>query len=69
MIFREEGMKGLWRGSFPNIGRNAIVNVTEIVCYDIVKDCLMEYANMKNDIKCHFSSAVVSGKFDKRHKR
>lgn len=61
MIGRDEGVRGLWRGAMPNIGRNAIVNVAEIVCYDVVKDCLMLYANMKDDIKCHFSAAVIAG--------
>ncbi|XP_035785918.1 mitochondrial uncoupling protein 2-like [Anopheles albimanus] len=60
-IHREEGMRGLWRGAMPNVGRNAIVNVAEIVCYDVVKDCLLLYAHMPNDIRCHFSAAVVAG--------
>lgn len=61
MIGREEGMKGLWRGAAPNVGRNAIVNVAEIVCYDIVKDCLIQYAQMEDNIKCHFSAATIAG--------
>ncbi|XP_041783686.1 mitochondrial uncoupling protein 2-like [Anopheles merus] len=60
-IHREEGVRGLWRGAMPNVGRNAIVNVAEIVCYDVVKDCLLLYAHMPNDIRCHFSAAVVAG--------
>lgn len=61
MIGREEGMRGLWRGAMPNIGRNAIINVAEIVCYDVVKDCLLIYAHMKDDIRCHFSAAAIAG--------
>ncbi|XP_062561207.1 putative mitochondrial transporter UCP3 [Armigeres subalbatus] len=60
-IHREEGVRGLWKGAVPNIGRNAIVNVSEIVCYDVVKDCLQRYAHIPNDIRLHFSSAVVAG--------
>jgi len=61
LIGREEGIKGLWKGAAPNIGRNAIVNVAEIVCYDVVKDCLLLYAHMKDDIPCHFTAAAFAG--------
>lgn len=60
-IGREEGVRGLWKGVLPNIGRNAVVNVAEIVVYDIVKDCLIFYAGMRDDIYCHFSGAVIAG--------
>lgn len=60
-IFRTEGMAGLWRGVLPNIGRNAIVNVAEIVCYDIVKENIIVHGLMKDNIPCHFTSAVVAG--------
>lgn len=60
-IGREEGMKGLWKGAVPNIGRNAIVNVAEIVCYDVIKDCLLKYTAMRDNIGTHFTSAVIAG--------
>lgn len=63
-IGREEGIRGLWKGVLPNIGRNAVVNVAEIVVYDIVKDCLIFYAGMRDDIYCHFSGAVIAGSYD-----
>lgn len=62
-IGKQEGARGLWKGAIPNIARNSIVNVSEIVCYDIVKDLLIEYARMKDNISCHFSAAVIAGKF------
>ncbi|XP_058465304.1 dicarboxylate carrier SLC25A8-like [Malaya genurostris] len=60
-IHREEGVRGLWKGAAPNIGRNAIINVAEIVCYDVVKDCLLTYTHIPNDIRLHFSAAVIAG--------
>lgn len=60
-IGREEGIHGLWKGAMPNIGRNAVVNVSEIVCYDIVKECLITYGEMRDNIYCHFSAAVIAG--------
>lgn len=60
-IHREEGVRGLWKGAVPNIGRNAIINVAEIVCYDVVKDCLLTYTHIPNDVRLHFSAAVIAG--------
>lgn len=60
-IGREEGIRGLWKGAMPNIGRNAVVNVAEIVCYDVVKGCLLTYGQMRDNIYCHFTAAVIAG--------
>lgn len=60
-IGRTEGVAGLWKGAMPNIGRNAVVNVSEIVCYDIVKDCLLNYTKMNDNIFCHFTAAIIAG--------
>lgn len=60
-IGKEEGVRGLWKGTMPNIGRNAVVNVSEIVVYDIVKECLIVYGQMRDNIYCHFSAAVIAG--------
>uniref|UniRef100_A0A8C5JKJ0 Uncoupling protein 3 n=1 Tax=Junco hyemalis TaxID=40217 RepID=A0A8C5JKJ0_JUNHY len=40
-IAREEGVRGLWRGTLPNIARNAIINCGELVTYDLLKDALL----------------------------
>jgi solute carrier family 25 uncoupling protein 8/9 len=61
-IFTQEGIAGLWRGALPNMGRNAIVNVAEIVCYDLVKEKIIKSGLLEDNIPAHFSSAVVSGK-------
>uniref|UniRef100_A0A8D2KT08 Uncoupling protein 2 n=1 Tax=Varanus komodoensis TaxID=61221 RepID=A0A8D2KT08_VARKO len=42
-IAREEGLRGLWKGTSPNITRNALVNCTELVTYDLIKDTLLTY--------------------------
>ncbi|XP_015506677.1 mitochondrial uncoupling protein 3 isoform X6 [Parus major] len=41
-IAREEGIRGLWRGTLPNIARNAIINCGELVTYDLLKDALLQ---------------------------
>ncbi|KAF2901180.1 hypothetical protein ILUMI_05006 [Ignelater luminosus] len=60
-IASKEGMRGLWKGTFPNVSRNAIVNVSEIVCYDIIKDTLLYYHLLSDGIPLHLSAAVIAG--------
>ncbi|TWW76994.1 Mitochondrial uncoupling protein 2 [Takifugu flavidus] len=42
-IARVEGIKGLWKGCLPNIARNAIVNCSELVTYDIIKELILKH--------------------------
>jgi len=61
-IKRIEGVRnGLYRGTFPNIGRNCIINVGETVVYDAVKDAIISGGYLRDGVGCHFSSAVVAG--------
>lgn len=60
-IAAEEGTRGLWKGTIPNISRNAIVNVAEIVCYDIIKDFILERDYLRDGIPCHITAAVAAG--------
>ncbi|KAM9320521.1 dicarboxylate carrier UCP2-like [Gastrophryne carolinensis] len=60
-IAKEEGMRGLWKGTSPNITRNAIVNCTELVTYDLIKDALLRYNLMSDNLPCHFTSAFGAG--------
>ncbi|XP_059489846.1 dicarboxylate carrier SLC25A8-like [Neocloeon triangulifer] len=60
-IAKKEGARGLWKGTFPNVGRNAIVNVSEIVCYDIIKETIIKNNLMTDNVPCHFTSAVIAG--------
>ncbi|XP_065561954.1 dicarboxylate carrier SLC25A8-like [Artemia franciscana] len=60
-IANQEGVKGLWKGTLPNVTRNAIVNVAEIVCYDVFKDLIIRHGLLDDNIPCHFSAAVAAG--------
>ncbi|GIY91903.1 mitochondrial uncoupling protein 3, partial [Caerostris extrusa] len=57
----EEGMKGLWKGTLPNITRNAIVNAAELVCYDLIKEFILTRNLMSDNVPCHFTSAFAAG--------
>ncbi|KAL1379686.1 hypothetical protein pipiens_003745 [Culex pipiens pipiens] len=61
-IYCEEGIRGLWKGAVPNMGRISIVNVAEVVVYDVVKDTLLRYVAVPSeDVRLHFGSAVIAG--------
>ncbi|XP_036054819.1 mitochondrial uncoupling protein 3 isoform X3 [Onychomys torridus] len=60
-IAREEGVRGLWKGTWPNITRNAIVNCAEMVTYDIIKEKLLESRLFTDNFPCHFFSAFGAG--------
>ncbi|KAG7201171.1 hypothetical protein KM043_003962 [Ampulex compressa] len=56
-----EGTRGLWKGTMPNISRNAIVNVAEVVCYDIIKDLILTTGYLRDGIPCHLTAATAAG--------
>ncbi|XP_025940956.1 mitochondrial uncoupling protein 2-like [Apteryx rowi] len=60
-IAKEEGVRGLWKGTAPNIARNAIVNCAELVTYDLVKEALLESHLMTDNLPCHFAAAFGAG--------
>ncbi|XP_053311439.1 mitochondrial brown fat uncoupling protein 1 [Spea bombifrons] len=60
-IAKEEGMRGLWKGTFPNVTRNAIVNCTELVTYDLIKETILHHKLLTDNLPCHFMSAFGAG--------
>ncbi|XP_076178318.1 dicarboxylate carrier UCP2 [Ptiloglossa arizonensis] len=62
-IATKEGIQGLWKGTVPNISRNVIVNVSEVVCYDIIKDTILKSGYLNDGVPCYLTSAAVAGLF------
>lgn len=60
-IAKEEGINGLWKGTAPNIARNAIVNCTELVTYDYIKETILRSTSLTDNLPCHFVSAFGAG--------
>nr|ACT83525.1 mitochondrial uncoupling protein 1 [Sparus aurata] len=60
-IFQNEGMRGLWKGTLPNITRNALVNCTELVTYDLIKEAILRHNLLSDNLPCHFVSAFGAG--------
>ncbi|KAM9320522.1 dicarboxylate carrier UCP2-like [Gastrophryne carolinensis] len=60
-IAKEEGLRGLWKGTVPNITRNAIVNCAELVTYDLIKEAILNHHLMTDNLPCHFVAAFGAG--------
>ncbi|KAM8905125.1 dicarboxylate carrier UCP2-like isoform 2-T2 [Spinachia spinachia] len=60
-IARDEGVRGLWKGCLTNITRNAIVNCCELVTYDIIKELILKYNLMTDNVPCHFTAGFAAG--------
>ncbi|XP_072257321.1 putative mitochondrial transporter UCP3 [Pyxicephalus adspersus] len=60
-IAKEEGVRGLWKGTVPNITRNAIVNCAELVTYDLIKEAILNHQLMTDNLPCHFVAAFGAG--------
>ncbi|XP_034062944.1 mitochondrial uncoupling protein 2-like [Gymnodraco acuticeps] len=60
-IARDEGVRGLWKGALPNITRNAIVNCSELVTYDIIKELILKNKLMTDNMPCHFVAGFAAG--------
>ena len=42
-IYRQHGLRGLWRGCAPNVQRAALVNLGDLTTYDMVKHTLLRH--------------------------
>lgn len=60
-IYREGGIKSLWRGSVVNVQRAALVNLGDLATYDLVKHFVMKKFNLKDDYKTHTLGSICSG--------
>lgn len=60
-IIKTEGLKGLWRGVFPNIQRAFLVNMGELACYDHAKKFIIHNQIANDNIFAHTLASMMSG--------
>lgn len=60
-IVQKEGVIGLYKGTFPNVTRGAILTATKMATYDHTKHMILNSGLMKDDIYCFFVCSVVTG--------
>ncbi|ODQ80337.1 hypothetical protein BABINDRAFT_131998 [Babjeviella inositovora NRRL Y-12698] len=58
----EEGPAALFRGLSPNLTRGILMTASQVVTYDIAKECLVEQLNFDPTTKAtHFSASLLAG--------
>ena len=60
-IWKNEGMKGFYRGIQPNIIRNAMVNIGEMATYDQFKQMFLKYTSIKDGMFLHTICGFLAG--------
>ena len=61
IIYKNNGLNGLYRGCLPNVMRASLVNLGEIATYDSVKNKLKQNYKFNDNYKLHISSSIISG--------
>ena len=54
-------MIGLWTGWIPNVMRNSIINAAELASYFQIKQTVLKYTPLKDNILCHFVCGLGAG--------
>ena len=63
-MYKDQGIKGFYRGVEVNVARACILNATKMGCYDLSKGYITEYTGWsRKDVRTAFCSAFVAGFF------
>lgn len=62
-IVKQEGVRALWTGLGPNIGRNAIINAAELASYDQVKEAILKIPGFTDNVVTHLIAGLGAGFF------
>jgi len=60
-IIAQNGIRGLWRGCWPNVQRAALVNLGDLSTYDSVKANILRNTNLKDNSLTHMLSSGCAG--------
>uniref|UniRef100_A0A0A9WUH3 Mitochondrial uncoupling protein 4 n=1 Tax=Lygus hesperus TaxID=30085 RepID=A0A0A9WUH3_LYGHE len=60
-IYKEGGIRGLWKGAVPNVNRAALVNLGDLSTYDYAKRAILNNTSLPDSHLCHFLSSVCAG--------
>ncbi|XP_017850873.1 mitochondrial uncoupling protein 4 isoform X2 [Drosophila busckii] len=60
-IVQRGGVKGLWKGSIPNVQRAALVNLGDLTTYDTIKHMIMDRLHMPDCHTVHVLASVCAG--------
>lgn len=58
---REEGIRSLWKGVWPNSIRASMMTASQLASYDWFKAALLRNTSMKDNTATHFTSSILAG--------
>lgn len=58
-IVSESGIRGLWKGSIPNVQRAALVNLGDLTTYDTAKQLIMKNTGLPDSHLLHCLSRYI----------
>lgn len=59
----ESGVRGLWKGSIPNVQRAALVNLGDLTTYDTAKQLIMQKTGLPDSHFLHCLSRYILIRF------
>ncbi|KAI5698362.1 hypothetical protein M8J75_005723 [Diaphorina citri] len=60
-ILSEGGIRGLWKGSIPNVQRAALVNLGDLTTYDTAKHLIISHTSLSDSHLTHVLSSGMAG--------
>ncbi|XP_014278841.1 mitochondrial uncoupling protein 4 isoform X2 [Halyomorpha halys] len=60
-ILSEGGIRGLWKGSIPNVQRAALVNLGDLTTYDTAKQFILTHTSLQDSHTTHILSSGCAG--------
>ncbi|CAH1113566.1 unnamed protein product [Psylliodes chrysocephalus] len=60
-VWASGGVKGLWKGSVPNVQRAALVNLGDLTTYDMAKRTIMKHTDLPDNYILHILSSSCAG--------
>ncbi len=61
MIAELEGVRGLWKGTVPNMQRAAILTASQLSSYDAFKHAVLDGGWMREGLPLHAVSSMFAG--------
>ncbi|PSN55684.1 hypothetical protein C0J52_03190 [Blattella germanica] len=60
-ILQSGGVRGLWKGSIPNVQRAALVNLGDLTTYDSAKRFILTHTSLTDNHLTHMLSSICAG--------